>query len=388
MSLRETLEAKFDEMEQAETPPPEPVEAAPEPAPVEEAPEAVEAREPAPARERDASGKFVKGEGKKPPPSTMAELKAQYDRQPKPPALPTQEAAKPVGVKPAVPVRAPQSWKPAVREQYAALPPEVRSEIDRREREHQKTLQENAQLRQSSQTGSPYEAALRPYEAIVRASGMQPHDYIGNVMQQVHALTYGPPHVKADILANLVMQFGPDLLRADQQDGQGGATSALERALVAKMRGGPPRMQPPPQQPQEFRDPRLDQLLRQRDQEIQRTNAERLERMANDPQFEFFEDVSEGMEQVLRFWASKGKTTLSDSDLQKAYDWACRENPDVAAVYEQRKEAERARKALASTEQARLAASSPRSQPTGMPAAKPKGLRAMLEAKADEMGIR
>jgi hypothetical protein len=100
---------------------------------------------------------------------------------------------------------------------------------------------------------------------------------------------------------------------------------------------------------------------------------------------EFAVDVAEDVANILEVWARQGKTTVSESDLDRAYSLACQMNPDVAPLLEQRKAAEAAQKAMASTARARNAASSVRSQPTAAPTAQAAGRREVLEQKYDEL---
>ncbi|WP_242394847.1 hypothetical protein [Anaeromyxobacter oryzisoli] len=352
-SARDITERAFDELaggdETAEAPQEH---AEPEPRGEEEG------AEERPGRSRDESGRFAKEK-----PQPRAKPAAAPAAKPAPgqaaPALrqPQQAAAAAPGA------RAPQSWKPALREKFASLPPDVQEEIARVNRETTRVLQENAQLRQS---GGAFQEALRPYEAQIRAAGAEPVAYVGSLLQTAHALTYAPPHQKADLLATLVMQFGPDLLRPDSQDANGNLSSPLDRALVARMSG---RAAPgPQQQPQQFRDPRVDQLLAQA-QERQRREATEQVAAAEDragsfaQSHEFYDDVATQMADVLDVWARQGKREVTDQDLEQAYHLACQMNPDVSPVYEQRRAAQAAAKARASTQRTRAAAASIRSAP-------------------------
>jgi hypothetical protein len=192
-------------------------------------------------RARDESGRFVKQEAKpaesdKPqssPPAAKPGLAGQGAAAGA--TVPTAAPAAPPAYKP------PQSWKPTVREKWSALPAEVQAEVDRREREIAKALQESAE---ASKGAGTWQETVRPYEAQIRAAGGNPQQYVGTLLQTAHALSYGHPQQKASIVAGLAMQFG-----ITPQD--------LDSALVAVMQG----RQAPQQQPAQFKDPRVDQLL-------------------------------------------------------------------------------------------------------------------------------
>jgi hypothetical protein len=372
MDFREVLEAKYDELEAASdgaAPVAETVEATPTSplAEAEPAPPSDETAEQKAERARDESGRFAKEEKK--PAAKTPPVRASPASSPTAGVKGGAAAVSPAPVAPLSPVlKAPQSWKPALREKFAALSPEFQQEILRRERETSIALQKAAE---EAKGATPWTEAIRPYEAQIRAAGVPAHQYVGNLLQTAHALSYGPVENKAAILADIIAQFRvpPDL---------------LDRALAAKL-SGQPLPQAPQQTPQEFRDPRLDKLLESAQQRQESEATERTQAFGES--HEFYEDVKDHMADILDVWAKQGKTSVTDNDLDRAYTLACQLNPDVAPLLEQRKAAEAAQKAAASTARARTAASSPKNSPSAAPAAQPKGMRAVLEAKADELGI-
>lgn len=393
MDIREALEAKMDEIESQDgaAPVPEAVETStpsPEDVSAEPAPSSEETAEQKADRTRDEAGRFAKEpkQSKQAPKPTTSSAKPTT-------ALPSVAAGVKGGVglpvagalPPSPVAKAPQFLRPGVREKFAGLPPDVQQDIYRLNTELVRVSKDAEQARKSAESASPWHDAIRPYEPLIRSSGMEPTKYVGDVLQTVHALSYGPPHQKAGLLANLVMQFGPDLLRPDQQDANGVPSCPLDRALLAAMQGRQGAAQPQAPQPQQFRDPRLDQLLERAQQRQEASAVQTTQSFAEG--HEFYEDVKGQMADILDVWAKSGKTDVDDADLERAYTLACQLSPDVAPLVEQRKAAEAAQKAVASTARARSAASSPRSSPTAAPAAQPKGLRATLEAKADELGM-
>lgn len=385
---REVLEAAFDEIEAGVAPEQAPAEPAievesPEAA---AAPEADETAEQKAERIRDEAGRFAKAE------KTAAKGRTV---KPTPPAAAGTQAGAPIppAAAPAAPVlpkfKPPQSWKPTVRELAAKLPPEfapILEESVRRERETEIALQRAAEASKGVQ---PWQEAIRPYEAQIRAAGSEPVKYVGELLQTAHQLTYAPDHQKAPILASLIMQFGPSLLKPDQQDANGNPSCPLDRALVQMMQGRPMQAQTPQQQ---FRDPRLDQLLAQAQQRQAAQVAEMETEAVQTTQafaqgHEFYGDVSDHMADILDVWAKQGKRTVEPADLERAYNLACSLNEDVSATLARRQKAEAVRTGASATARSRAAASSVRSQPTAAPAAQPADRRAALEAAADELGI-
>ena len=280
-------------------------------------------------RERDpATGKFVKGAAAK-------------EGQEKPPV-----AAAPEG-------RAPQSWKPAAREAWAKVPAEVRSEITRRERETAVALQESSNARQWSDR---FSRVVAPYEMMFRSDGVNdPLQAVQGLLNTSALLRGSDFNQKAGFLAGLIMRFMP----ATGEDGLDGVRM-VDQALDQLRKGGQGGGRQFQGQP--YRDPRMDDLLarinqqqQERSAQIDRRNAEDLAKFAET--HEFFPDVREVMAKLLESGLA--------NNYDEAYKQACQRDPELRAILAQRAAAARAKKAGASTERARKAATSVRSTPTG-----------------------
>jgi hypothetical protein len=198
--------------------------------------------------------------------------------------------------------------------------------------------------------------------------------YVGELLQAAQSLSYGPPAQRADKLAELALQFGVDVRQLDQ-------------ALSRRIQGGGMRS-PQQAQPQVAADPR--QVFQEMFQEVagrhQAKLAEtRVEAFASDPKHEFFPDVADHMQAWLEGISKQGRTEVSDEEFERAYSAFCQMNPEIAPILEQRREEEAARTAMATTSRARRAASSVRSQPVVATATQPKGLRATLERRYEEL---
>jgi len=361
--LREALEAGYDEIDTgtpAEAPATQTEAPVPESGPTETT---------APERARDESGRFVE---QKAAPAQKTPAKAatgQLGASTATPA-PVQGATTATAPAPAGPTaRAPQSWKPTEREAWAQVPPAAQAAILRREREVAIALQQAAEHGKTSQG---FLEAIRPYEAVVRQSGMEPVKYVENLVQTAYNLSVAHPAQKAEIMADLLTQFR--VVPADLD-------AAWARRLGGQ--GAPPQQQPNPAQ---FRDPRLDQLLEQAETQ-RRTEAE--EQTAELSQsHEFFDDVRGTMADIIDLWAKQGKRSVSEDEIERAYNIACSMNPDVKAIMDQRQAAQAVGTVTAATQKARVAASSVKSQPSAVPASTPTGRRAALEAAYDELASR
>lgn len=353
-SLRDSISAAYDAHDTPDETPAAPA------TPVESAPETPDTPEPKTAAEkaRDEKGRFqptAKGPEvtKKPTLGTKAFTPAPKPGGPSatpPPAPATQTAVKP-----------PQSWKPAAREKWATLAPEVQQEVARREAEVGQQLRATAEAQKQ---WSAFQQATSPYEGVFRAEG---GDAVGGALEALKtsvALRVAPPAHKAAIVANIINTFKVPLEDINQYL-QGGAPAGHQ--------------QPPgPSPQQQFRDPRFDQFLAERQAHVQQSTTSEVESFLSTA--EFGEDVRQEMADLLEVAARRG-VALS---LEDAYARASKVHPGVSEVLSQREAASAATASQAATQQARRAATSVRSRPAGpsSPSA-PNTLRSAIEAAWD-----
>ncbi len=298
-----------------------------------------------PSRQRDGKGRFAPGAKEKAPESST---KAAAEATPaKSEAPATAEPAAPKSVP-----KAPQSWRPGVREKWAGLPPEVQEEVARVESTTQKALREAAAHRKVAEE---FTRTLEPYRDLL---GQNPTQELGGMLQTVRALQ-GPDSPR--VVANLIRAYRVDV-------------NQLAAALDGE--APPPRQQ----QPQEFRDPRLDSLLQRFDSQSQQQQealnakvATEVQSFREKPEAEFFEDVREEMALVLQTAAKRGERPT----IEQVYERACMLNPEVRELYVQRKAA-RAASARAPTTAPRKSSSLRHESTAPAPAEKPKGVRAHL----------
>lgn len=357
--LRDEISKAFDASEAA--PPPEPPaettaepEAGAEPAAEEAEPvEAETTEEPAESSGRDERGRFKKGAAE--PAAKPAAVAA-----PKP-----GEAAKPVTAAPVVAapaLRPPTSWKPVAREHWTKLPPQVQQEIVRVDREVARTMNESASLRKQQEA---FNRTVAPYAHVLQAEGLEPLQAVDTVFKMVNRLRVGTPQEKAQIVAHLTKSYGVDVEQlANALDGHAAAAA--------------------PQQ--QFRDPRVDQLLstietgkREREQALREEGRQAWEDFVGS--HEFAEDVKADMAYVME---SRGD--ISEED---AYNLAIKLfHPEIQGVLDQRDEAKRAATPNGATQRKRAASVSVRSAPTTQVRRDEDAdsLRATIEQAFDENG--
>lgn len=312
----------------------------------------------APARERDEGGRFAKP-SKKPATKVGATNGAVAPAEAEGGAQAAAAQAQAAAAAPAVqPTKAPQSWRPTVREKWASLDPEVQQEVIRREREVAQVLQQTAEVRTFAEQArdflDQFQQVVSPYEAQIRAEGSEPLKAIDNLFRTAMVLRTAPPPMRAATIAGIIRDFGVDVELVAQ---------ALDRGVGPQHFQQPQQMQPP-------RDPRVDQLFQrleqaeqQRAQQTTRQAVETVEAFGE--KHEFFEEVRETMADLVEVKAKQG-VALSVDD---AYTQACMLHPEVSKVLRQREAAAAAKARSASTQRARAAGQSvrPSTVATGKP---------------------
>lgn len=368
--IREALSSAFDAAEEApELEAPAAVEASLEaPAEVTEAQETAAPETPAEQaqRARDETGRFAKKQ-EQPKPAAVKPVPAAKATAPATPAA-TPLGQQPQEAAPAAPesTKAPQSWKPAAREHFAKLPPEVQQEVVRREKETAVALQGAAQARALAEG---FQRTVEPYRALLTD---EPLKVVANLMQTAAQLQTAPPAHKAQLVAQLVRTYGIPIEALDaalagqpapQQAGQGGPQHMDPRTLAAQVE-------------QQV----VQRLQQQRVQAARAKATQEAESFAQ--QAEFFDDVREDVADMLELAGRRG-VALS---LEEAYARATKMHPEVSKVLQQREAAKQANATQASTQRARAAASSVRSQPaTGPAASAPADLRGSIAASIERL---
>lgn len=236
------------------------------------------------------------------------------------PKQPDQQGAQ--GAAEAQGVKAPQSWRPEVREHWGKLPPEVQQEITRRETQVNRALNEAAQYVSHY---NKFNEICQPYASMIAMDGGNPLNTFQEYLKTAATLRIGSPTEKASAIAQAVMQFGIDI-------------PALDTALAAKVTGKPM----PQSRQQEFKDPRLDGLLNQiqqnqraREEELRNAQQAEIDSFTADPKNEFFEDLRHDVADILEMYANRGVRCT----LQEAYDRACMMHPEVSKIVTARQQA-------------------------------------------------
>lgn len=237
------------------------------------------------------------------------------------PAQPADTAAPAQADQPAQPDPAdvaPSSWKPDVAAKWADLPAEVKAEIQRRETEYHKGIE---QYKPYAQLGQEYERVVGPNMDMIRQAGVQPAAALEYLFNAHRTLTYGTPEQKREAIARIARDCQIDL---------------KDLAPAAPVEPQVQRLMQERQQLQQFQQETL--------QQQQQAVLNQIQEFAQAPGHEHFEAVQQDMSMMLQSGMAQS--------LQEAYDKAVWARADLrkSLVEQQRTEAEKQ-----ATEQARKA---------------------------------
>jgi hypothetical protein len=160
---------------------------------------------------------------------------------------------------------------------------------------------------------------------MMQAENATPIQAFQNLMQTAATLRTGSAMQKAELAAAIISQHGIDV-------------EQLDRLLSARMNG---TAAPAPQQ--QYRDPRLDEVLgyvnaqrqreQQQEQQVMQSLQQETEEFMNNPEMEFAWDVKDDMADILDLAAKRGQKI----SLQDAYSRATMLHPTISEIVQRRK---------------------------------------------------
>lgn len=270
-------------------------------------------------------------------------------------------AGKPDATKP------PASWGAVAREKWVGLPQEVQQEILKRDSEIQSGLRQASDSKRFHQT---FQQTIAPYEPLLRSIGAEPMQVVGTFMHALSTLRTGSPQQKAQMLADIVKTNAVDISLLDQALAGQGQTQT--QTLV----------------PQQFRDPRLDEILAHNAQARAHAGKQEVENFAKEA--EFLEALEPGEKSppgsIRSIMANLLKAdTLEmqekqqfglphvEMTLEQAYNLACRMHPEVSKVLASREQQKMIEAQNAQAQKAKIASSTVRGLPSAAVQSKPNG---------------
>jgi len=284
------------------------------------------------------------------------------------------EPAEPTDPEPAEPAVFRPPWKKAALAEWEKLPEMARKEIERRENDFHKGIE---QYKAGAQAAQEFERAVQPYMATIQSLGVTPQQAASHLMGVDHQLRYSAMPQKVGMLLQIANSYGIDL----QTLANGIQAHAGEQVW----------------QQQNPVDPRLQQLQQQVGQLTQHiTNTQQKAQMAehsaidgeiaafaSDPDHEHFGILQNDMAVLLQNGLAK--------DLDTAYEMAMRQNPQTYQIWlaQQQQEWDAQRKAtVAKAKQAAANNVRPNGRASvGQPSNANETMEQTLERVAREQGL-
>ena len=232
-------------------------------------------------------------------------------------------------------------------------------EIAKRERDYEEGIRKN---KENANRALQMDSVLQPYEELFRQDGGRPAQTINGLLQTASALAKGGEHA-ANVVAHLVRQFNVPI-------------DALDDRLSQSIGAAPAPRREPGLSPAHI-EQMVEQSIAKREQQFQMQQVgSELQQFANDPKNEFYNDVRGTMSTYLRVQAEQGQPV----DLQGAYDWACKADPEISKIL-------MARQAAPTAAQRRASKSITGNMGGSAPAQTAGTLREQLEQQFNDLGI-
>lgn len=347
-SVRDDLLAAVKEHEEAQTPARE-----------ETQPQAVEESTPRTEPARDEQGRFSSSDRA----TSGAVARESTDLgSVKPDAKPVASGSSALSVDPQL-AAAPPAWSNSVKAKWAALDPEVRAEITKREADVHKGFTKMDDERQFAKT---MKEVVAPYEAIIRADGGTVPNAVQSVLNTAYILRTGDPQTKARAIQQVCQTYGIDLKLLAQPQGDVNPEVASLRTELQQLKG---------------------QMTQRQQAELQQMESQVLttvETFAQDPKHPHFRAVSAHMGALMQAGEAK--------DMEQAYEMAVWARPELRQqlLADQTAKQQQAEAARVKTEKARAKGVSVRGGPGGYTPPAPNGdmtvREALLAAKAEVEG--
>lgn len=208
---------------------------------------------------------------------------------------------------PAPAAKPPRSWSAEAKAEFGKLPVTVQQEVLRREKEISQGLERVAPARQFYEK---FSEVTKPFEPLLKAYNVDPVDAVQTLFATRAALEIGNPEQKAQIVANIIHDFGIDVQTLDNL--------LVQRGPVQPFRAAPP---PPPPQ----RDPEIQALL----DTIKAAQVKKAQAAIDEASsLPHFEELREDIADIVEAFHKAGKTI----SLEAAHKRALAMNPDLEPV--------------------------------------------------------
>ena len=221
-------------------------------------------------------------------------------------------------------IKAPIDWGPQDREAWSKIPRHLQEKVMSREKELNTMMQTTADARK---THTEFEQLSNKYGSVLSGViGDTPMEAVGNLFNTVSNLRMGSPIQKAQIIADMIGDFGVDV-------------NTLDSALVG---AAPTQEQTQHSQYESMLNERLapfEQMMGQQNAYQKQQDNQRQEAAVNEVRafadgHEFLADVREDMADMIDMATSRGATMT----IEDAYKKACMLNPQIQSVITKREQ--------------------------------------------------
>lgn len=264
-------------------------------------------------------------------------------------------------------------WKKAALADYDKLPDTVRAEIERREGDFHKGIE---QYKGGAAQAQDWDRAVQPYMATIQGFGVTPQVAVGELLKADHTLRYSATPQKVNYLLKIAGDYGVDI---------GTLAQGIQQIAGEQV-----------WQQQNPVDPRLHQLQQQVGQlthHITQQNQQAATRetsaidgeiaaFAADPDHEHFGALQQDMAAFLQTGRAK---TLDD-----AYEMAMRANPQTAPIWfaqQQQKQEDERRAKVAGAKKSQANNVRPNGRTSGAQTQVAQTMEQTIEAEARRLGI-
>lgn len=250
----------------------------------------------------------------------------------------------------------PQGWTTPAKAEWDKVPDTVRQEVRKRETEIARALNETAQVRNFA---SNFQRMLQPYQPLITAQGGDALGTINTFMQAAASLHGGNQARKAQVVADIIRDFGVDL-------------ATLDNTLAGKAPAQQPsRAEPDTNNPLYAKVQQLEQYINNEQQTKRQTVAQETQAFLDaNPHAN---DVRNEMADFLDVAQQQGRSMT----LKEAYDRALALRPDLQAKANPPTPAPRKSATLEQARQARSSMSQ-RSPVASGGQQKPESLRGLI----------
>ena len=218
--------------------------------------------------------------------------------------------------------KAPIDWSPKEREDWSKIPRHLQDKIKARESQTQELMANTSEARK---THDSFNRIAQTYGAALSGAvaGDTPLEAAENLFGTVASLRMGTPMQKAQIISELISDFGVDIGTLDSALSgtipENNQDSHLEALLDQRMAPMNQYMQ------------QIEQQNQQRAQQTQQQAVGEVKSFADNA--EFINDVRMDMADLIDMRAKHGESL----SLEDAYHRACAMNPQISQILEQRK---------------------------------------------------